>query len=167
MSINNGYQSIDSSGFNLDIVYKNPPIYLINDFLDKISCQTLIASVGDNMIQAPVVGEGNGEISNARTSSTCYLHREDVPTVINNVSRLLRNKPISHIELPQVGQYLPTQEYEAHYDAFDLNSIHGLRFAQNGGQRLCTVLIYLNTVINGGRTIFPHLNLFFEPKEGT
>ena len=42
----------------------------------------------------------------------------------------------------------------------------GQRFARNGGQRICTVLVYLNDVIQGGDTAFPILNLRIHPKMG-
>lgn len=40
------------------------------------------------------------------------------------------------------------------------------RFAMNGGQRTITVLIYLNTVHQGGQTCFPSLNLAVQPRQG-
>jgi len=84
-----------------------------------------------------------------RTSSTCYLAREDLPLLMQKVS-FLTGKPMQHFELPQVGRYLPTQQYHQHYDAFDLTNEDGRRFALNGGQRTVTILIYLNDVLRGG-----------------
>lgn len=115
---------------------------------------------------APVVGKGAGEISPSRTSSTCYLMREDVPDVMRKVSHLT-GKPVEHFELPQVGRYQPSQQYLQHYDAFDLGTEDGRRFAANGGQRIITVLIYLNDVYHGGATRFPMLNLEVQPRRGT
>jgi len=63
-------------------------------------------------------------------------------------------------------RYLTSQEYKAHYDAFDLTSEDGRRFARNGGQRVCTVLVYLNDVAVGGKTTFPRLSLSFTPRRG-
>lgn len=40
-------------------------------------------------------------------------------------------------------------------------------FSITGGQRVATVLIYLNTVSEGGGTFFPKLNVRFLPQEGT
>jgi prolyl 4-hydroxylase len=71
-----------------------------------------------------------------------------------------------HSELPQVGRYLPTQQYMQHYDAFDLTDENGRRFAANGGQRVVTVLTYLNDVQQGGATCFPNLKLQVQPKAG-
>ena len=164
--INKNYQQIDITYPNVQMVCENPPLYIIDDFLNRTQCQALIQCSSDHMILAPVVGKGNGEVSNARTSSTCFLFREDCPSIVNNVSKLLMNKPISHIELPQVGRYNANQEYQNHYDAFDTSTEDGKRFASNGGQRICTVLIYLNSVLDGGQTSFPNANMTFQPKEG-
>jgi prolyl 4-hydroxylase len=103
---------------------------------------------------------------------------------------LLTGKPAEHCELPQVnelyfhhvhsaqlptkvsyfllqvGRYLPSQQYLQHFDAFDLSNEDGRRFAQNGGQRTCTVLTYLNDVGVGGATAFPNLNLQVQPRRG-
>ena len=57
--------------------------------------------------------------------------------------------------------------YKPHYDAFDTASSDGRRFAQNGGQRVCTVLVYLNDVENGGETSFSKLGLRVKPRKGT
>lgn len=64
----------------------------------------------DAFTPAPVVGKGAGEISTSRTSSTCYLAREDVPDLMRKVSTLT-GKPVEHCELPQVGRYYATQQY--------------------------------------------------------
>jgi hypothetical protein len=53
-----------------------------------------------------------------------------------------------------------------HFDAFDLSSEDGRRFAANGGQRVMTVLVYLNDVQQGGATAFPALNLQVQPRRG-
>lgn len=79
---------------------------------------------------------------------------------------LLTGKPAEHCELPQVGRYLPSQQYLQHFDAFDLSNEDGRRFAQNGGQRTITVLTYLNDVAVGGATAFPNLNLQVQPRRG-
>ena len=129
-------------------------------------CQFLIDASQDSWTPAPVVGKGAGEVSPSRTSSTCYLARQDLPDLMRKVS-LLTGKPIEHCELPQVGRYLATQQYLQHYDAFDLDTEDGRRFASNGGQRTVTVLVYLNDVPRGGQTYFPSLSLSVAPRKGS
>lgn len=142
-----------------------PHSYLIENFISPAECDALICAADGFLIRAPVVGAGNGELSMSRTSSTCYFAREDVPNLVQRVCALT-GKPIEHIELPQVGCYLASQEYKQHFDAFDLTTEDGRRFAENGGQRVCTVLVYLNDVAQGGRTCFSKLGLSIAPRRG-
>lgn len=160
------YCPVDLSYPLLTRASASPPVYVIENFLPAELCERLMQETTPHLVRAPVVGVGNGEISAARTSTTCYLDRHQVPSVLSRVSRLLQGKPLEHIELPQVGRYLQGEEYKAHFDAFDLNSADGRRFAENGGQRVCTVLIYLNDVTNGGQTVFPNLKFALQPKQG-
>lgn len=148
------------------VLRSDPPVFAVDQFLTPIECQFLVAVASDSFGPAPVVGKGAGEVSASRTSSTCYLSREDLPDLMRKVS-LLTGKPIEHCELPQVGRYLPSQQYLQHFDAFDTSSEDGRRFASNGGQRTITVLIYLNDVMRGGATRFPALNLDVQPRQGT
>jgi prolyl 4-hydroxylase len=159
------YNGINMHYPGLRLLNANPPVYAVDNFLTTFECEFLVRAASDNFTPAPVVGKGAGEISPSRTSSTCYLAREDLPNYMRKVS-LLTGKPIEHCELPQVGRYLSSQKYLQHFDAFDLSTVDGLRFASNGGQRVVTILVYLNDVARGGCTHFPCLNLSVQPRQG-
>ena len=77
-----------------------PPLYRVRGFLSPDECDRLINSAKDHMTPAPVVGAGNGQVSTSRTSSTCYLAREDLPSLVSRVCALT-GKPLEHLELPQ------------------------------------------------------------------
>ena len=160
------YNGINPNYPNLRVLHQHPPVFAVDDFLTQTECDFLISVAQDSFTAAPVVGKGAGEVSPSRTSSTCYLAREDLPLLLQKVTELT-GKPAEHCELPQVGRYLPSQQYLQHFDAFDLTNEDGRRFAANGGQRTVTVLIYLNDVKNGGHTSFPALKLDVQPKRGT
>ena len=104
------YNGVNWNYPGLRCVSQTPPIFVVDSFLTPTECQFLIHSASDSFTPAPVVGKGAGEVSPSRTSSTCYLAREDVPDLMVKVS-LLTGKPIEHCELPQVGRYFPTQQY--------------------------------------------------------
>jgi prolyl 4-hydroxylase len=159
------YNGVNPSYPGLHVLNSSPPVFCVDNFLSPEECDFLIASSLDSFAPAPVVGKGAGEVSETRTSSTCYLAREDLPLYMNKIMALT-GKPLDHCELPQIGRYLPSQKYLQHFDAFDLGDEHGRRFASNGGQRTVTVLVYLNDVINGGHTAFPSLNLEVTPRRG-
>ncbi|GKY91956.1 hypothetical protein MPSEU_000167200 [Mayamaea pseudoterrestris] len=159
------YSGVNPNYPGLRVVNRDPPMFAVDQFLTPSECFFLIHAAQDSFGPAPVVGKGSGEVSPARTSSTCYLAREDLANLMRKVC-LLTGKPMEHCELPQVGRYFSTQQYLQHYDAFDLETEDGQRFAANGGQRTITVLIYLNNVTNGGHTRFPALNIDVKPQEG-
>jgi len=148
-------------------IYYDPPIFVVDEFLNEKETDFLIEAASDSFTPAPVVGVGNGVISETRTSSTCYLAKEEVPDLTRKIASLTQ-KPIIHMELPQVGRYFTSQQYLPHYDAFNADEADGARFAANGGQRTVTVLIYLNDVARGGHTSFPQLGpLNIHPVRGT
>ena len=101
--VNLAYPGIEPLGVD-------PPLFLVRDFLTHAECDFLVRAAEGVWQPAPVVGKGGGEISPNRTSSTCFLAREDHPDYMRKVSALT-SKPIDHCELPQVGRYLPSQQY--------------------------------------------------------
>jgi len=164
-NLNPVYNGVNPNYPNLTVLNQNPPIFTVKKFLTHTECDFLINVAQDCFTPAPVVGKGIGEVSSSRTSSTCYLAREDLPTYIQKICALT-GKPMEHCELPQVGRYYPNQQYLQHYDAFDLSNEDGRRFASNGGQRTITVLVYLNDVNRGGHTYFPNLDIDVTPEKG-
>ena len=168
------FNGVDPFYPGLRQIHCDPPIFEVQNFLTPEECDHLMTAASDSFSPAPVVGAGAGVVSQTRTSSTCYLAREDLPFLCRKVSKLT-SKPICHMELPQVGRYLNTQQYLPHYDAFNTSEADGARFASNGGQRTVTVLIYLNDVSSGGQTAFPQLvsttnsleQLRVQPKRGS
>lgn len=59
-----------------------------------------------------------------------------------------------------VGEYLP------HFDYFDPALPGSQPVLAQGGQRIMTFIVYLNTVEAGGETLFPALDLKVQPKQG-
>ena len=71
-----------------------------------------------------------------------------------------------HITYAQVARYTDSQRYVDHFDAVDPHSPAGRSFCANGGQRVATVLMYLNDVREGGSTFFRLLDLAIQVWEG-
>ena len=99
------YNGINPNYPKAQMIHSHPPIFCVHEFLTPAECDFLIEAASDAFGPAPVVGKGQGEVSPSRTSSTCYLAREDLPEYLRKVS-LLTGKPVEHCELPQVGRYL-------------------------------------------------------------
>ena len=70
------------------------------------------------------------------------------------------------MELPQVARYTDSQRYVEHYDGVDPHTPAGKAFVASGGQRVATVLMYLNDVDDGGGTSFRRINVEIKPRKG-
>jgi prolyl 4-hydroxylase len=68
------------------------------------------------------------------------------------------NLPLENAESLQVVKYEPNGYYKHHHDSCCDNNNSCIEFTKNGGQRIKTVLIYLNDNFIEGSTDFPVLN---------
>lgn len=75
--------------------------------------------------------------------------------------REILNIPIERYEEPQIVRYEMGQQFTWHYDALPASLAK-----KTSGQRIATVLIYLNTVEAGGATAFKDLNIRVKPEKG-
>lgn len=153
----------------LSIISCDPIVYVIDDFIDEYSCEHIIALSKDKYKRATVCGDKKGQVSNGRTGDNCWIvHDEDLITleIADKISALV-GIPLENSESFQSIYYDKGQQYKIHYDSWDLdNSDKMKRHFKNGGQRLLTVLGYLNDVEKGGGTKFSKLNKVVQAKKG-
>jgi prolyl 4-hydroxylase len=100
----------------------------------------------------------------ARTSSHVFLEDGDpVGEMIRQRVSRLTGAPVSRMEHVQILRYMPGEEYRAHYVYDACND------GCDGGRdmpRTETVLVYLNSVDEGGHTAFPTAGVSVAPKPG-
>jgi prolyl 4-hydroxylase len=65
-----------------------------------------------------------------------------------------------------VLRYLPGAEYKPHYDYFDPTQPGTPGILRRGGQRVASLVCYLNTPARGGATVFPDVSLSVAPVKG-
>lgn len=148
-------------------INKQPPFYIIDNFLTDKECDDLIQlAKSKQMIVSEVVNENNtGVSSTIRQSNSLYLPYDEVPNIRDKAENLVQRKCTTFEDL-QVTKYTENGFYKAHYDSFDPSTEEGKKNMENGGQRIATILIYLNKVEKGGGTYFPKLKKRFIPKKG-
>jgi prolyl 4-hydroxylase len=74
--------------------------------------------------------------------------------------------PLVNGEGLQVLRYGPGAEYKPHYDYFDPAQPGTPSILKRGGQRVASLVMYLNTPRRGGATVFPDVNLEVAPVKG-
>ncbi|BBD80733.1 2OG-Fe(II) oxygenase [Aerosticca soli] len=147
-----------------------PPLRLIQDLLDADECAALIAQARPRLARVRTVAEdGRQQIDARRTSAGMFFALGETPLVARIEQRIaaLTGLPTTHGEGLQVLHYQPGQQYEPHYDWFDPAQPGFAAVSARGGQRVATVVIYLNTPEEGGGTAFPGLGLTFTALAGS
>ena len=97
-----------------------------------------------------------------------FFERGEHP-VIERVERriaALVNWPVENGEGLQILNYQPGAEYKAHHDYFDPAQPGTPTILKRGGQRVGTLVMYLNTPEGGGATTFPDVGLEVAPVRG-
>jgi prolyl 4-hydroxylase len=77
------------------------------------------------------------------------------------------NLPVENGEGLQILHYHTGGQYTPHYDYFAPSDPGSATHIANGGQRVSSLVMYLNDVEDGGATVFPELRLTVGPKKGS
>ncbi|ARU05325.1 proline dioxygenase [Comamonas serinivorans] len=152
-------------------VMQKPRIVVFGDFLSGEECDALVAAARPRMARSMTVANATGgeEVHADRTSDGMFFQRgetEVVRRIEARIARLLR-WPVENGEGLQVLHYRPGAEYKPHYDYFDPAQPGTSTILKRGGQRVGTLLMYLNDPEKGGGTVFPDAGGFeVAPKRG-
>jgi prolyl 4-hydroxylase len=166
----------------MNTLCNEPYIYTIDNFLTLKECKFIIKVSKDNLKLAGVSkisGEKGLEIGKykGRTNTSHWMAHDAYPETLKIAKKIAKHIGCNykHFENFQVIHYNENEEYKYHYDAYDMNETEKYKKFCGGpngrGNRLRTVLVYLNDVIEGGGTGFDSLNeydetVIVEPKMG-
>jgi len=149
---------------------RNPRVVVFGGFLSDAECDEMVTLSGPRMKRSETVDikTGGSEVHDARTSRGMFFERGETPLIRRIEARIaaLLNWPLENGEGLQVLHYLPGAEYKPHYDYFDPAQPGSTPILKRGGQRVGTLLMYLNTPLAGGGTTFPDVNLEVAPIKG-
>ena len=167
-------------------VHTEPPIYTCDDFLSAIESEELIRLAN---VHPPVRSKTAGDTTAAaalaklpedsarvqpeavRSSSTCTLdHIWPQCASLTCKIEALTQRDWTHFEPIALTRYRRGERYTVHHDGLSLKrdrpGLDAMQFFAQGGQRVATVLCYLNDVAEGGATAFPKLGIEVKPKRG-
>ena len=147
-----------------------PRIVVFGNLLSPEECDALIAAAAPRMARSLTVATKTGgeEINDDRTSDGMFFQRGENPLLQRIETRIARllNWPIENGEGLQVLHYRPGAEYKPHYDYFDPAEPGTPTILKRGGQRVGTLVMYLNTPEKGGATTFPDVHVEVAPQRG-
>ena len=148
----------------------SPRVVLFGDLLSPEECDLLIAAARPRLKRSLTVRKdtGDGEVNQERTSDGMFFERAETPDIARIEARIARlvNWPVENGEGLQVLHYPPGAQYRPHYDYFDPGQPGTASILARGGQRVATLVIYLNNPVKGGATVFPDASLEVAPHQG-
>ena len=152
----------------IEVLSNDPVIAYMDNVITSDECKHIIAAARNSISRARVAGERESIESPGRTGSNTGLELDTDQTILSIAERIseLVGIPLEHAENIQVVHYGKGQEYGAHFDAHNLETVLGQNCCRNGGQRVATALVYLNDVSEGGATHFPNKDISISAREG-
>ena len=149
---------------------KNPRVVVLGGLLSHDECDQLIELARQRLSRSETVqlNTGASEVNSARTSEGMFFARGENPVCARIEERIaaLMHWPLENGEGLQILRYRPGAEYKPHYDYFDPSQPGTPSILRRGGQRVASLVMYLNTPKRGGATIFPDVNLEVSPVKG-
>ncbi|MCZ2104071.1 MAG: 2OG-Fe(II) oxygenase [Comamonadaceae bacterium] len=147
-----------------------PRVVLFGGLLSDEECAALIDAARPRLQRSLTVktDTGGSEVNKERTSNGMFFERGETPLIARleeRIARLVR-WPVRNGEGLQILHYQPGAQYKPHYDYFDPAQAGTPRILARGGQRVATLVIYLNNPAKGGGTTFPDVHLEVAPRQG-
>lgn len=141
------------------------PIREVPGFLSDAECAHLIEVARPRLRQSTIVADGTrGTLDTQRRSGSAFLDQTG-DRIVQGVKRRiaqLTDTPLENQERLQVTHYHPGERYAPHFDALGASGLD----TGDAGDRVWTVILYLNDGYDGGATSFPRLWRRVRPEKG-
>jgi prolyl 4-hydroxylase len=168
-----GANRIVVEGHAIDIVMtlRHPRVVVFGNLLTPAECDVLMGLARPRLARSETVAKATGgsEVNVARTSDGMFFTRGEAPLIARIEARIaaLVNWPVERGEGLQVLRYRPGAQYLPHHDYFDPTQPGTRAILKRGGQRVATIVMYLNAPARGGATTFPDATLEVAPVRGS
>jgi prolyl 4-hydroxylase len=154
--------TVEGRTIDVSLSVEAPALRVLNNLLSQDECEALITEATPRLQRATTVDrEGKHQVDARRTSEGMFFAIGETALVKRIEQRIatLLSMPVDHGEGLQILHYLPGQQYEPHHDWFDPEQPGFAAITATGGQRIASVVMYLNTPEAGGGTAFPEIGL--------
>jgi hypothetical protein len=149
-----------------DTLFESPRIRVIRHFASKAECSWIISAARPRLLPAKVFDSETGEQIHHGTRDNSFFalgigEMNVLTEVIRTRISAATNLPVPLFEPAQVLHYAVGQRFKAHHDFLDPANPAYRETMESFGQRIATLLIYLNDGYEGGETTFPNIGLRF------
>lgn len=168
----NGCSVIDAGDREVQVLASmlNPRIIVFGGLLSHEECDELVSAASTRLARSSTFNLDTGvdEVNEGRTSQGTFLVRAANALCERIEARIaaLTDWPVENGEGLQILRYGPGAQYKPHYDYFDPEKPGTSGTLKRGGQRVASLVIYLNTPKRGGATTFPDVNFEVAPIKG-
>lgn len=149
---------------------ERPQVIVLGDVLSPQECAEMIERSRHRLKRSTTVNPETGQedIIRNRTSEGVWFQREEDEFIARLDQRIasLMNWPVENGEGLQILHYNRGGEYRPHFDYFPPDQAGSAVHTAHGGQRVATLIVYLNDVPRGGETVFPEAGLSVAAKQG-
>ncbi|HJV59315.1 MAG TPA: 2OG-Fe(II) oxygenase [Albitalea sp.] len=149
---------------------RSPRVVVFGNLLSHDECDEMVELARERLARSETVqlDTGASEVNEARTSEGMFFMRGENAVCRRIEARIaaLLQWPLENGEGLQVLRYRPGAQYKPHYDYFDPAQPGTPSILKRGGQRVASVVMYLNTPRRGGATVFPEVHLDVAPIKG-
>ena len=150
---------------------QRPRIAMVKRFISSATCDWLIERAKPHLQRAQTFALADGKAADdgARTNRAAEFLPGRIDTVLSFVrARIAGFTGMSTgvLETSQVLHYSVGELYAPHYDFLDVRQAGHARQVAEHGQRVLTLLIYLNEGYGDGETYFPKLERGFKGRKG-
>jgi prolyl 4-hydroxylase len=149
----------------------SPRIAAAERFASPATCDWLMGLARPFLKRAEIYdpATGGSHYESTRTNSDCHLilpHSDLVLALLRGRMANLTGIAMKNFEVPTFLRYLPFEEFRPHHDFLDDGLPGYAKEVAKGGQRVLTLLLYLNDGFEGGETDFPLVRVRFKGRKG-
>ena len=161
----------DDRAVRLAFRMDRPVVALVENLFSDEECDELIRLARIKLKPSTIIDPQTGreEVIEARSSEGTFfaLNENDFIARLDRRIAQVMNWPIENGEGLQILHYNVGGEYRAHFDYFPPEDPGSQAHIARGGQRVSTMVMYLNDVPGGGETVFPTLDLSVTARKGS
>lgn len=147
-----------------------PAAALLDGLLSHDECEQLIALARPRLVRSTVVDPVTGRniVAGHRSSDGMFFRPRETPLIARIEDRIaeLTGFPAENGEGLQMLHYEVGAESTPHVDYLVPGNDANLESIARSGQRVGTMLMYLNDVERGGETLFPQIGCSVVPRRG-